>query len=65
MENRQPSQPLSTKQVAQILRVEVRTVHRMATDGRLTPLMKLPGETGAYLFDPAEVDRLAAERTAA
>jgi hypothetical protein len=34
----------------------------MAEDGRLTPALKLPGETGAYLFEPAEVDRAKAEQ---
>lgn len=58
-----PKNPLiPTAEVAQILGVDVRTVHRMADDRRLTPSMKIPGRTGAYLFDRADVERLAADR---
>lgn len=53
---------LTTAQAAVRLRCSPRTVTRMAEDGRLTPAMKLPGETGAYLFEPAEIER--AERGA-
>lgn len=47
---------IPTAQVAEILRVDVRTVHRMADDGRLAPAAKVPGRTGAYLFDRADVE---------
>ena len=35
---------------------------RLVQRGGLTPVVKLPGRTGAYLFDPDEVAALAAER---
>ncbi len=38
---------------------------RYVADGRLAAAMKLDGKTGAYLFDPAEVDRFKNEREAA
>ena len=34
----------------------------MADDGRLNPAVKIPGLRGAYLFERADVERLAAER---
>lgn len=46
--------PLTTQQVAAILGCHVRTVHRMAEDGRL-PGHKLGDNTRAWVFDPAEV----------
>lgn len=57
--------PIPTAEVARILRVDVRTVHRMADDGRLTPILKIPGRTGPYLFDPAEVEAYRNQRAAA
>lgn len=58
-------QLIPTKQAAKLLGVDVRTVHRMVDSGRLTPTLKIPGRTGACLFDRADVERLVAERTAA
>ena len=51
---------LTTKQVAERLGKSVATVNRMAADGRLPYAVKVPGETGAYLFDPADIERLVA-----
>jgi predicted site-specific integrase-resolvase len=45
--------------------VDRSTLKRWVDDGKLTPLRKLPGETGGYLFDRAEVERFATERAAA
>lgn len=36
------------------------TLTRWVQTGRITPAQKLPGRTGAYLFDPAEVQRVKA-----
>lgn len=54
-----------TAEVAQRLGVDVRTVHRLVSAGRLTPAAKTPGIRGAYLFTPDEVDRVERERIAA
>lgn len=35
---------------------------RYVAEGRLAPAMKLEGRTGAYLFDPAEIERFRTER---
>lgn len=52
------TQVVTTSQVAAMCGVTVRTVHRWVDAGRLRPMHQLPGETGAYLFDPAEIERL-------
>ena len=41
------------------------TLKRWGDDGKITPLRKLPGWTGGYLFQRAEVERFAAERAEA
>ena len=39
-------------------------VKREAKEGRLPFALKMPGDTGAYLFDAAVIAELAAERVA-
>ena len=46
---------LTAAQVAETLKVDRRTVTRWAESGRLTVALRLPGETGALLFDPEVV----------
>jgi len=53
---------ITTAQAAEVLDVEHRSVFRMVRRGELTPTAKLPGRTGAYLFDRDEVDALAQQR---
>lgn len=61
-----PMMPLlSTSDVACELGVDVRTVHRMVAAKRLAPVTKAPGLRGAYLFNPADVERLKGEHEAA
>jgi excisionase family DNA binding protein len=48
-------QLLTSPQVATMLGKSIRTVQRMAEAGEL-PAMKLPGETGAYVYDPTEIE---------
>lgn len=50
---------LTTAQAAERRGVNVRTIHRAVASGRLAPAMKLPGDTGAYLFRPSDVDAVA------
>jgi excisionase family DNA binding protein len=50
---------LTSTEVARQLHVSLKTVQRMAADGRLHPVGKLPGRAGAFLFDQAEVNKLA------
>ena len=56
---------IPTAEVARILGVRVSTVSRRVARGDLDYAMKLPGETGAYLFDRAAIERLAVERKSA
>ena len=51
---------LSTSELAEARGVTVKTVLRWVAAGKLTPAMKLPGKTGAYLFDAAEAETEAA-----
>lgn len=44
--------------------VSHRTLLRMIDAGEIAYEQKLPGDTGAYLFDPDEVDRAFAAREA-
>lgn len=46
---------LTTAEIAVSHRVSVRTVHRMRSSGELVAVQKLPGKTGAYLFDRQQV----------
>lgn len=47
-----------------MLGVDRRTIHRMAAAGRL-PGQKMPGRTGAYVFDPATIEQLLEDAKAA
>ena len=51
--------PLSTREAADRLGVDVSTVQRWATAGKLPALRQLPGQRGVRLFDPSVVDRMA------
>lgn len=53
---------LSTGAVADILNIDRRTVWSRVKAGTLKPAMKLDGVNGAYLFKPADVTDLAADR---
>ena len=52
---------LTTAQVAERYGASRRTITRWARDGRLPVAARLPGETGALLFDPVEVEQALAE----
>lgn len=47
------------------LGVERTTLFRWMQLGRIKPVMKLPGKTGALLFDPADIESLASPDQAA
>ena len=49
---------ISAAEAAQILRISVRAVQHRIAAGSL-PAQKLPGKTGAYILDRAEVEAIA------
>lgn len=56
------SQPIGTAAAAALLGLTRRQVVRLVERGRLTPITKMDGTTGAYLFAPETVAALATER---
>ena len=56
--------PLSTAEVASILRVSIGTVNRWAKDGTLPVWKQMPGDTGARLYRREDVERIRDERQA-
>ena len=54
-----------TAEAAQILGVSVRKIHRLVASGELACEMKLPGTTGAYVFDEDAIRALAPKAEAA
>lgn len=55
--------PLTAAEVADALAVDRSTVMRLVRDGTL-PATKLPGRTGAFLFQPDDVERVRLARAA-
>ena len=53
--NPDPTQLLTTAQVAERLGVSVDTVQRWARAGIIAYALKVPGRTGGYMFDPRVV----------
>jgi len=58
------SEYVTSAEAITIVDVPLRTFHNWVVTRRITPAMKLPGTTGAYLFARAEVEALAASRGA-
>ena len=57
---------IGTAEAASVLGVSHRTVHRLTRDGKLVRALTAPGGfAGAFLFHRADVERLAAQRSAA
>ena len=54
----QPPVLLTAAQVATATGVSLTTVKRKAKAGSLPYAMKVPGKTGAYLFDKATIETL-------
>lgn len=55
---------LGTAQVAEILDRSVPTINRWVHEGRLKPVSKLPGHSGAYVFRRSDIEALRHERQA-
>jgi predicted DNA-binding transcriptional regulator AlpA len=52
---------IGSREVAQILGISVPTVNRRAGAGELPAVHKIPGRRGAYVFDRATIEGLAAD----
>lgn len=53
---------ITAREAAALLGCSVATVNRMATDGRLPPVAKLPGLRGNNLFDRRDVEMVKLRR---
>jgi predicted site-specific integrase-resolvase len=51
----------SSGEACAVIGIDRSTLSRWIKDGTARPAMQLPGKTGAYLFTPAEIKRLAEE----
>ena len=55
---------VTSAEACEALHVDRSTLTRWVAAGKITPLTKLPGSTGAFLFDPSEVERIQTGRAA-
>lgn len=55
---------IGVAEASQITGLDKRTLHRKVERGELTPVSKLPGLRGAYIFNRSEIEKLARERVA-
>jgi len=46
-------------EACEVIGIDRSTLSRWIKDGTARPAMRLPGKTGAYLFTPREIERLA------
>lgn len=56
---------IPTAEAARILGVHIATVTRLAAAGDLAVAMKLPGKTGAYLFNRSDIEAAAHDKASA
>lgn len=56
---------LGASEACERIGIDRSTLTRWIQAGRITAAQKLPGPKGVYLFEPAEVERAAAEYAAA
>jgi hypothetical protein len=56
---------IGSGEVAEMLGIDRRQVTRLVRSGRLVPVQKLPGHTGAYVFPRAVIEALRDEKRTA
>lgn len=54
---------IGTREASQRLGESIRQTIRRVESGKLAPAAKMPGLRGAYVFDAATIDALAAEQS--
>jgi excisionase family DNA binding protein len=52
---------MGSAEVCNVLGVDRSTLTRWIASGRIKPVQKLPGKSGAFIFTPAEVQRVRQE----
>lgn len=55
---------MGSAEACEVLGIDRSTLTRWVARRWITPAQKMPGASGAYLFEPAEVERVAAEHRA-
>lgn len=59
------TEPMTSAEAAERLGIARTTLHRRVHRGEICALHKLPGRTAPFLFDRAEIERLAEQEAAA
>lgn len=59
-----PNDLIGSTEAARILSIDKATLSRWVTTGQLRAAYKLPAKNGAYFFNRADIETLAAERAA-
>lgn len=56
---------ITSPEAGRIINRSARTIHRLVEAGKLTPMVTMPGPSGAYLFRREDIEALASERQGA
>lgn len=56
--SKQVTQFMTTAEVAEAFGKSIKTITRWVAADRITPIKRLPGPRGAFLFDPSDVEAL-------
>lgn len=59
-----PPRLMASKDVCLALDINRSTLTRWVAQGKIKPVYRLPGDRGAFLFDPRDVDGLSAPSAA-
>lgn len=60
-----PHDLIGAAEACEMLRVDRATITRWVVSGKLPTVHKMPGKSGAYLFNRADVEQIASERDGA
>jgi excisionase family DNA binding protein len=55
---------IGTAETSEILGIDRGTLSRWISAGKIIPALRMPGQTGAYLFHRADVETVRDQRTA-
>lgn len=56
---------IGSTESSRLLNIDKATLSRWVNNGTIQPALKLPGKNGAYLFNRADIEALAATRATA